>query len=147
MAANMNINTVGSAKLIAKTVRTGGSVSSSGGSSVTTAPTPNKIPQNVANAAVDPLAGSSDVSSAIAQIGTYTNVLSGVAATGSDYTLDYNPPNSLKPFWNRRTRNYTFPAGLYPTKKPKLSGAIKAVFKAYITKTITGGNKPGVESP
>src|SRR3546814_9234440 len=63
MAANMNINTVGSAKLIAKTVRTGGSVSSSGGSSVTTAPTPNKITQNVANAAVDPLAGSSDVSS------------------------------------------------------------------------------------
>src|SRR3546814_1237002 len=81
MAANMNINTVGSAKLIAKTVRTGGSVSSSGGSSVTTAPTPNKITQNVANAAVNPLAGSSDVSSAIAQIGTYTNVLSGVAAT------------------------------------------------------------------
>src|SRR3546814_14495138 len=58
MAANMNINTVGSAKLIAKTVRTGGSVSSSGGSSVTTAPTPNKITQNVANAAVDPLPGS-----------------------------------------------------------------------------------------
>src|SRR3546814_10624461 len=77
LAANMNINTVGSAKLIAKTVRTGGSVSSSGGSSVTTAPTPNKITQNVANAAVDPLAGSSDVSSAIAQIGTYTNVMSG----------------------------------------------------------------------
>src|SRR3546814_17727572 len=92
MAANMNINTVGSAKLIAKTVRTGGSVSSSGGSSVTTAPTPNKITQNVANAAVDPLAGSSDVSSAIAQIGTYTNVLSGVAATGSDYQPDSQPP-------------------------------------------------------
>ena len=139
MAANMNINTVGSAKLIAKTVRTGGSVSSSGGSSVTTAPTPNKITQNVANAAVDPLAGSSDVSSAIAQIGTYTNVLSGVAATGSDYTLDYNPPNSLKPFWNSGTSTYTFPAGIYTIKKLKLSGGIKAVFQGYSTITISGG--------
>src|SRR3546814_13290121 len=93
----------------------------------------------VANAAVDPLAGSSDVSSAIAQIGTYTNVLSGVAATGSDYTLDYNPPNSLKPFWNSGTSTYTFPAGIYTIKKLKLSGGIKAVFQGYSTITISGG--------
>lgn len=138
IAANASISTTGGAKLVAKTVRTGKTVSSNGGSSVTTSPTANQITQNVSNAAVDPLAGSTDISGATTLLGTYTAVQTSIVPTGTDYTLDYNPPNGIKSFWNSSAKTYTFPAGTYNIKNLKLSGGITAVFQGSSTITISG---------
>lgn len=138
IAANSNISTVGGAKIVGKTVRSGGTVSSSGGSSVTTAPTANQITQNVANAAVDPLSGSSDLTSAYALLGTYTTVAINSVPTGTDFTLDYSPNASVSSYWNSGTATYTFPAGTYNIRNLKLNGGIKAVFQGPSTITVSG---------
>lgn len=108
-------------------------------------PAANKITKQ-STTLTDPLADSSDLAAARAQLGTYTAPTAPTnptTPTGQNWALDWSPNGTVSSYWNSSTATYTIPQGSYAIKSLSVGGGIKVVFQGASTITISAGFSNG----
>lgn len=157
--SNAGFSLVGGTTITAGQINSAKSVSVSGGSSITTAPTSNNIVQNKAGAASDWMSNDTGLLALLCkvnQLSGYTDpdypdgnrtcttpLVAPTVATGAAWNLNYHPAANVAPYRVGSSANYVVPPGTYNMTSLALAGGITATFQGPVNLVIGTINMGG----